>query len=129
VVYRGDNGLPLAKIKKNVEFIPANPGEAKQSLIQNNLGLYDDQYDLKYLQDLYDDLDRKQNFLAGDFKLSYKYDNGKEVDEFGLKVPNSKKDSKNVSKANQMAMGDDGASSTRSHSHNLGFKNREPRMR
>jgi len=29
-LYRGENGLPLNKLTKNIEFVPANPSVAKE---------------------------------------------------------------------------------------------------
>jgi hypothetical protein len=50
------------------------------------LGLYENEYDLKRVKDLYDNLKKKEKMVAGEFKASYYHDNGGEVDEFGFKV-------------------------------------------
>lgn len=53
ILYRAHNGLPLAKVTQNKEFIPANRTEAKQAIKATNAGLYDDEYDLKKEHDFF----------------------------------------------------------------------------
>lgn len=84
ILYRAQNGLPLAKITQNKEFIPANKQEAKSTIKNKNIGLYDDEYDLKKEHDFFEHQQKKSKCLYGDFKKSYHHDYGNDVDEFGI---------------------------------------------
>jgi hypothetical protein len=84
ILYRAHNGLPLAKVTQNKEFIPANRAEAKGAIRAKNFGLFDDEYDYKKEHDFNEAKEKKSANLYGDFKKAYFYDNGKDVDEFGI---------------------------------------------
>jgi hypothetical protein len=87
-------------MKKNLDFIPANPGQAKDQIMAKNIGLFDDEYDLKKEHDFFENQQAKAKCLHGDFKKSYHHDNGKEVDEFGL-LKNVKKMKRNAQSLKQ----------------------------
>lgn len=122
ILYRAHNGLPLAKVTQNKEFIPANRMEAKKAIKATNIGLYDDEYDLKKEHDFFVHQEAKSKCLYGDFKKSYHHDNGKEVDEFGI-LKNVKKMKRNAQSL--QAIPDD--QSTKSQS--LASNNKSSRMR
>jgi hypothetical protein len=42
-------------------FVPPNKSEAKKSLTSTNFGLFENEYDLKRLKDLYDHLKSKEH--------------------------------------------------------------------
>jgi hypothetical protein len=95
ILYRAHNGIPLAKITQNKEFIPANKSQAKTTIKADNIGLFDDEYDLKKEHDFFEHQQAKSKCLYGDFKKSYHHDNGKDVDEFGV-IKNGKKMKRNA---------------------------------
>ena len=74
----------MSKITHNQEFIPCNPSEAKKKTAADNFGLFSDHYEAKRMHDYEQHQFMKSKYLAGDFKRSNNYDNGKDVDEFGI---------------------------------------------
>ena len=50
------------------------------------IGLYEDEYNLKRLKDFKDFEESKRARLAGEFSTAFYYDNGEAVDEFGMKL-------------------------------------------
>lgn len=50
------------------------------------VGLYEDEYDLKRQQDFSEHENDKRRRLAGEFTKAFHYDNGEAVDEFGMKL-------------------------------------------
>jgi hypothetical protein len=95
ILYRAHNGLPLAKVTQNKEFIPANRMEAKKAIKSTNVGLFDDEYDYKKEHDFNEHQQAKNKCLYGDFKKSYHHDAGADVDEFGV-LKNVKKVKRNA---------------------------------
>ena len=53
VLYRAENGLPLPKATNQVDFYPPNLEMAKKNMMSTNIGLFDDEYDLKKKHDYY----------------------------------------------------------------------------
>lgn len=95
----GGEAFPaLAQKNSNMhrhEFIPAvceknskakalGTGEAT-----TEMGLYEDEYDLKRQHDFFEHEMSKQRRLAGEFTKAYYHDNGEAVDEFGMKLTSS----------------------------------------
>jgi hypothetical protein len=50
------------------------------------VGLYEDDYNLKRLKDFKDHEDSKRARLGGEFSKAFFHDNGEAVDEFGMKL-------------------------------------------
>ena len=50
------------------------------------IGLHEDEYDLKRQHDFVEFQKSKQRRLAGEFTNAFYYDNGEAVDEFGMKL-------------------------------------------
>lgn len=79
--------------------------EAKKAIKATNVGLFDDEYDLKKEHDFFVHQQAKSKCLYGDFKKSYHHDSGADVDEFGI-LKNVKKIKTNA-QILQGSIGDD----------------------
>lgn len=92
---RDQNGLPIpTQVKSHLhkhEFIPAVGKKNCKAKNMNDeptteVGLHEDEYDLKRQHDFFEHEASKQRRLAGEFSKAYYHDNGEAVDEFGMKL-------------------------------------------
>lgn len=114
ILYRAENGVPLQKTNRNVEFVPPSIAAAKKDIEAANFGLFDDEYDLKRQHDYYTHEMKKQKQLHGHFKKSNYFDNGTQVDQFGCVMAKSR--SKNPAKTGTMT--DQGSNRSQSNNPN-----------
>lgn len=69
---------------KNIDFIPNNPAEARKNVQASNGDFHHDDYENKRQHDFLEHEKKKQKMLDGHFKFANHYDNGREVDQFGV---------------------------------------------
>ena len=96
--------------------MPANKGESKKNIRAESYGMYEhiqDEYDQKRNYDFFMSQASKAQRLHGDFKKSNFFDNGTQVNEFGLqKLTLMKSKKRGVTAVNRNEPSEDDAAST-----------------
>ena len=76
---RDKGGVPVIKNYKRA-FVQCNPSEARASIREDGFTMHENEYNLAWQAKIDDYVNHKKQFVGGEFKRSFNYDNATNVD-------------------------------------------------